>query len=166
MLWRCNSNSLKIHECKGWLVFSAITSKLKLLWTWPRSMIMWSCCCIQVLWAVCVVPRCHQAPAGGRVRLQSEDSQQRTHRRFYLQLHPGEPDPQKWSLPKWQVITKHKLSTHPYGFEYLPLAMTVTLDHMPLCMLWQVIYIVLLFLPCLMYKAADTGMLGSGSIQY
>lgn len=62
-----------------------------------------SCCCVQVLRALRVVPGCHQAPSGRRVRLQSEDSQQRAHRGLHLQLHPGEPDPQKRSLSKWQV---------------------------------------------------------------
>lgn len=59
--------------------------------------------CVQVLRALGVVPGRHQAPPGRRVRLQSEDPQQRTHRRLHLQLHPGEPDPQKRSLPQWPV---------------------------------------------------------------
>lgn len=59
--------------------------------------------CAQVLRALRVVPGCDQAPSGWRVCLQSEDSQQRTHRGLHLQLHPGEPDPQERTLPQRQV---------------------------------------------------------------
>lgn len=50
---------------------------------------------LQVLRPVGLVPWCHQAPPGRRVRLEGEGPQQRTDRRFHLQLHPGEPDTQK-----------------------------------------------------------------------
>lgn len=65
---------------------------------------------VQVLRALRVVPWCDQAPSGRRVRLQSEDPQQRTHRGLHLQLHPGEPDPQERGLPQRQV-EKQECST-------------------------------------------------------
>lgn len=61
--------------------------------------------CAQVLRALRVVPGRDQAPAGRRVRLQSEDPQQRAHRGLHLQLHAGEPDPQERALPQRQVQT-------------------------------------------------------------
>lgn len=59
--------------------------------------------CVQVLRTLRLVPGRHQAPSGRRVRVQSQDSQQRAHRGFHLQLHPGKPDPQERTLPQRQV---------------------------------------------------------------
>lgn len=40
--------------------------------------------CVQVLWPVCLVPRCHQTPSGRWICFQSEDLQQWTHWGLHL----------------------------------------------------------------------------------
>lgn len=67
---------------------------------------------LQVLRPVGLVPRCHQAPPGRRVRLEGEGPQQRTDRGFHLQLHPGEPDTQKRPFHQRSVGEVHLKSQH------------------------------------------------------